>query len=336
MTKTNAFLAVCGTALLAWMIRQVGMQSLVAAVSQIGWQGFSVLVALFTVAQLPSCLGWYWLLGASRQHASVRMLYGPYAVGDAVNLSVPSGDTLGEVAKVWMLKQSLSWEQAAASVTLHKVSELFAVSLLLSFGFVVSWTRLDLPGWWYAVGGVVVAAKLGLVAGFLRLQRRGVFEPLFRNFLTRFRASAQSAGQTIDREIQSTLANRNALPLATSLVLLSWAAGIGEAFLCLRWLGVPARWDMAVTVESFGILIGSVAFMIPGKLGVGEGGRMLLLVTLGVPMAEAMAFAVVRRLRECAWILIGLGFLFVHQMRRGRDDVEGLSATHVASVGEKL
>lgn len=338
MTKTNVLLALCGTALLVWMVREVGWQTLLAVLSQIGWRGLLVLVVLFAVAQLPCCLGWLWLLGSSQQRASVWMLYGPYAAGDALNLTVPSADTIGEVAKVWMLKHRLPWEHVAASVTLHKVCELIALSLLLSLGFVVSWMRVDLPGWWYGVGGAVIVAKLGLVAGFFRLQQRGVFEPLFRNFLTRFRASAQS-GQTIDREIRCTLAKRDTFLLATSMVFLSWAAGIGEAYLCLRWLGLRAQWDIALTVESFGILIGSIGFFVPGKLGVGEGGRMLLLIALGFPMAEAMAFAVVRRLRECAWILVGLVFLLVHQMRRGHemDDVEGLSMTHAGtSLGEKL
>lgn len=333
MTSGKLLLAACGGGLLLWMLLQVGWDAIVASLRLVGFGGFAGLLALFALAQIPTCVAWRWVMGSSRHRVTLWSLYPAYAVGDALNATIPSADTAGEVAKVLMLKKRMPWESAAASVTLHRVLEVIAVSLLLTLGLVVSWIRLDLPVWWYAIGLAVLAGMVGLVAAFLRLQRTGLYGPLFRHLLTRFGRSAQS-GEGIDAEMRSTLSEHRTVLLASIMVCVSWFAGVLEAYLCLRWLGLPAHWDVALTVESFGLFIANLGYFVPGRLGVNEGGRVLLFAALGVPMPGAITFAIVRRLREVAWIGVGFALLLAHRRREHNDagDLGGAFVTRIPTT----
>ncbi|MBW2134398.1 MAG: TIGR00374 family protein, partial [Deltaproteobacteria bacterium] len=54
------------------------------------------------------------------------------------------------------------------------------------------------------------------------------------------------------------------------------------------------------------ILITSLAFFIPGNLGVQDGGNILLTMGLHLGAILGATFSVIRRLREGFWLAVGL------------------------------
>jgi len=58
--------------------------------------------------------------------------------------------------------------------------------------------------------------------------------------------------------------------------------------------------------------------VIPGGLGAQEGGYLFLLMGLGYSEMTGITFALIRRIREIIWILVGLVFLAVLRSKRTR------------------
>jgi uncharacterized membrane protein YbhN (UPF0104 family) len=88
--------------------------------------------------------------------------------------------------------------------------------------------------------------------------------------------------------------------------LASWLLGTLEAWAALRILGVEAGLAEALVVESLGQLARSLGFMVPGAFGVQEGGFVLACGLFGIGPEQAIAFALVRRIRDVAFAVPGL------------------------------
>jgi putative membrane protein len=90
--------------------------------------------------------------------------------------------------------------------------------------------------------------------------------------------------------------------------ILAWAAGAIEAWVALWLLGYPMGLAEVLALESIIYAIRSVAFVVPGAIGLQEGGYMLVGAVLGLPTEIALAVSLLKRGRE---LLMGLPALFV-------------------------
>ena len=60
------------------------------------------------------------------------------------------------------------------------------------------------------------------------------------------------------------------------------------------------------SIAALSVLIKGAGFFIPGSLGAQEGGYLFLVMSLGYDEVTGITFALIRRLREIIWIVIGL------------------------------
>jgi uncharacterized membrane protein YbhN (UPF0104 family) len=87
--------------------------------------------------------------------------------------------------------------------------------------------------------------------------------------------------------------------------LVGWATGALETWLMLALLGSPVSLMTALVIEAGAAGVRAVGFLIPGSLGVLEGGIVGLFALLRMDPATGLAFGIVRRIREATWILLG-------------------------------
>jgi uncharacterized membrane protein YbhN (UPF0104 family) len=97
--------------------------------------------------------------------------------------------------------------------------------------------------------------------------------------------------------------------------LAGWTAGAGEVWLALHFLGWPAGIAEALVIESLIQALSSGAFVVPGALGVQEGGFLVIGGLLGVPPETALALALMRRARD---VLVFAPALAAWQLTIGR------------------
>ncbi len=156
-----------------------------------------------------------------------------------------------------------------------------------------------------AIGGIVVAVigatLLGSPAG-LRLARRlaARIGPL------RFAEAARVADA-----LQRLRRRRGRVATAFALNLSAWVASAAGAWVVLRLMNAPLPLFTVLILESLIFLLRSVAFAIPGGIGVQELGYFVVGPTIGLPVEAAVALALAKRARDLA---IGIPTLIVWQL----------------------
>ncbi|MFH1724917.1 MAG: lysylphosphatidylglycerol synthase domain-containing protein [Elusimicrobiota bacterium] len=306
--------ALLGLIVIAGMIRALGWRSISSSISAIGWPWMIALVLLYAPAQGSFCLAWYWTLGPWRKRLGLRGIWRPFLAGDAVNCSIPSANAAGEPVKVALLRAVMPVPDAIASVTAFKYSDFLSLTLFLFAGLIVSWTTLSLPAQWYWGGAVILGGMIGASVLLLLLQRGGLYGRLASGAVRLLRldglVEAQAGAHDADR-LLLRFYERRPKEFALSLVFnfLGWFGGVLEAYICLRLLGLPADWTTALAIETFALFLNNITFFVPGRIGVVEGGRAAIFAALGLPAAAGLAYGIVRRARELAWISLGYGIL---------------------------
>jgi uncharacterized protein (TIRG00374 family) len=128
-------------------------------------------------------------------------------------------------------------------------------------------------------------------------------------------------GEALDQTIRLLYARRSGIAACCFFWILSWLIAAGEVWIALWALGLRASFTIAIILESTSLFIRSAAFLVPGAVGVQEGGYILLGNLLGIPGDMALALSLLRRVRELASGIPGVvawQFVEARQLRRKR------------------
>jgi len=225
--------------------------------------------------------------------------------------------------KVMLLRTRVSAANAWASVITAKLSYAVAQAIFVLVGFVLAFARLDLPGRLSsALAAAFVLTTAGLLS-FFALQRRGIFAGLGAaaralGLPRRWVDAAADATASLDASIRE-LHVRRPLDFARSVAwhVSGFGFGVLQVFVLLHWLGISTDLVACVAIESFSMLIQLALFLVPGSIGVQEGGKVLIFAALGLPPSAGLAVGVGFRSVQLAEIALGLGaFVALSPMRR--------------------
>jgi hypothetical protein len=108
---------------------------------------------------------------------------------------------------------------------------------------------------------------------------------------------------------------RGALPAIAVLCLAQHTVLIGEAYLMLNVLGGGATLQTALVFEAVTKIVNTAGLLVPGRLGVSEGGSALLADALGFAASHGLSLALMRRVRALIWAAVGLALLPVQEAR---------------------
>jgi putative membrane protein len=157
------------------------------------------------------------------------------------------------------------------------------------------------------LGGTAVMIVIILL--FFTLQRAAL--DFASNMAARFVPKSVGSLTEIRAELTRIYARRWRVGLAFILNLAAWiASGVG-AWIALRLMDVQISvWDV-LSLESLIFTLRSVAFVIPGAIGVQEAGYALAAPLFGLPPEAALALSLAKRARE---VLMGLPTLLLWQL----------------------
>ena len=171
---------------------------------------------------------------------------------------------------------------------------------------------VDVTGQKNFVGPTLLGTLVGVlaVAGFYFVQRLGMFRFLGL-IIARLANSPEwqslvQSGETLDRTIRALYTRRRGVVLCCAWTTVSLVGGSGEIWIALHALGLQATLVNAVILQSMVLTIRSVAFPVPGGLGVQEGGYLVVGNLLGIPGDAAFALSLIARVRELALGIPGL------------------------------
>jgi putative membrane protein len=312
----------------------LGLGGLALATALFIWQGVGPVLAAFAaggigivwaslfhfVSMAVNARAWQVLLPASPRGKRGSLAFYLWAVWlrEAVNGLLPVARVGGEIVSARLLmRNGLSAPKAVASLVVD-----MTVSLVSQFAFsVLGVALLAALG---AGGGVVGDVALGLLvavplmAAVAVVQRVGLFTVLARLFRALFgdRFDALVGGAApLDRAVRRLYRRRRALLLCFAWQLIGWIAGAGEVWLALRFLGHPVGLVRSLIVEAVIQALSSGAFIVPGAIGVQEGGFLFTGGLIGLSPELALALALARRARD---IIVFVPALLFWQIAAGR------------------
>ncbi|TCZ64990.1 lysylphosphatidylglycerol synthase domain-containing protein [Roseicella aquatilis] len=290
-----------GVAVLAVLLATNDPTEILRLLAGASW-GMLAVIALRLPQILASAIGWAPLIadaGRPRWPALVRLRW----IRDAVNALLPVAQVGGDVVRAQLLvSRGVGGLPATASVAVDLATELVAQFAFAVIGLAVLWhlPHQGATGW-----AVAASAVLGAMAfGFLAAQRWGLFR-LMERLLPRLARHSQVMAGLHESVARLYRAPRRVWGSGVAH-LASWLLGVLEAWVALRILGIEAGLAEALVIESLGQLARSLGFMVPGAVGVQEGGFVLACGLFGIPPEQALAFALLRRIRDIALGLPGI------------------------------
>lgn len=299
-------------ALAAWC----GLGAVGTALGQAGWLG---LLAVSAFHLLPKALcGAAWRLVLPRGTTSLGAAIWFRWLRDGANDLLSLVPAVGEIAAIRaMVLRGVGLAAATASTIVDLTIEMAAqcgfIALVLVLLLVA---RPDATV--IGLAGLGLVIMVSLLIGLLVAQRRGtirVLDRLIGGLAARLGAALSLRLDGVYALIRASYADRRRLSGALLLHLLAWWVGIGEGWLGLSLMGHAPGWLDIVMLECCAFILRSAGFMLPGALGIQEGGYVLIAPLIGIPADAALALSLLKRGREMllgapacvAWQLVESG-----------------------------
>jgi putative membrane protein len=320
-------LLACGLGLLTYLVIDIGPASIAESFRILSWRLLVVLVFPCVLFKLFDTLGWLWTFPGVRP--SLWMLAKVRLVGQAVNSTTPTGTIGGDAVKAWLLRDRVNPRESVASLIAVKTTMLASQGLFLALGVLLARRALPVQTTLLPAMELLLVLESLAVVGFIAVQMAGAVSGGQR-LLTRFGASAGArfgdAATGIDRALATFYRDRpGRLGLSIACNLLGWLVSAGETWVILHFLGVGVSVPAALVIEAFSTGVRFATFFIPAQIGVAEGGSVAACVALGLSSATGLSLSLVRRVREAAWI--GVGLLLLAGSRRPTASMVAVSET---------
>jgi len=300
-------------------------------VTEAGW----AIVLISVYRALPLALdtaGWRVLFDPDGRPAPGRALLARW-IGESVNTLLPVAQVGGDVVRARLVAGTAPGGMVAASAATTADFALGLVAqLLFTLAGIAALSAALAPGsdavssWALVVAVLLFAVP---VAGFFGWQRIADLPWLGPWLRVAVRQLGSRFDLTLLTEFRERLGGvyrrRAAVAGCIGWRLAGWLARTAETGIILWLLGVPVEFAQLVAIESLSYAVRSVAFFVPGALGVQEAGILGLGLALGLPPEVALALAVIKRAREA---VVGLPALAVWASPLGRRHTGATNLQH--------
>jgi putative membrane protein len=293
--------ALIGLAVAIFLIFHFGWHQVVHALLAVGWRGFAVLITIYLVCLLLCAVAWRIVILDAPRHAVLICMWARWLRESIGNLALIP--TAGEIAGARELNRlGVRSGMAGASTVVDLTLELLSQIVFTLFGLalLLTWYRGLKIGPWL-VTGIMVSALAA--AGFILAQRKGLFrflERLPEKLDLKWAWTVLPDAEGIHTGIETIYQNRKRVLSSGTVHLVTWVVGAGEAYAGLYFMGHAIAWSDALILESIAFALRTAAFVIPSRLGIQEGGYILLGAMFGLSPEVALALSLLKRGREIA------------------------------------
>ena len=299
--------------LIAWQ----GFAKVGSAFAEVGW-GLPVVCLYFLLPMTANTFCWQLLLPANTRPPLHTLLLHRWVCG-SVNTLLPVAQIGGEFVRARLLTfHGVRGPDAGAgsvvdvtiAVTTQFVFSVVGILLLLQYDILtetVYAVAFGLLIFSFLIIGFFVAQRFGLFYRFTGLLEKSLKVVDWKNIT--------GGAKELDEAILSTYRRRRELAFATAWRTFGLIIGAGQVMLVFYFLGYPISFIEAIMLESLGHAMRNAAFMVPGAMGVQEGGFMLLGNVLGVGPEIGLVFSLIMRARS---LIFGIPGLVAWQFIEGR------------------
>ena len=280
-------------------------------------------ITLFHVVPLSfSAFSWRALISAACRPRVSTVLWIRW-IRESINSLLPVAGVGGDFVSVRLVhQQGAPGAEAAASMVVDTTVGVATQLVFVVAGVALLVVRTTGDGALEAACAVLIGVAMlaALIGAFVLAQHRNLFGTVVR--FARRLAPTQApidelagGAARVDEAVVATYRRSASLLSASLLRLVGWAAGAGEVWLVMHFLGRPFSLVDAFILESLTSGVRAAAFMVPGALGALEGGFVLFGQLFGLTPDVAIAISLSKRVRELA---LGLPGLVLIQWMEGR------------------
>ncbi len=305
---------VAGLAIVVMLLLKEGIREVWTALMMVGWNIFWLLAFRFVPMAIDAA-GWRYLVVCPAVPGFAGFLLYRWAA-ESCNTLLPAAQVGGHLVRALMLARRLpSRAMAGASVVVD-----FTVGVGTQFLFIMGGLLLllfEVPPASNMAFAVIVSGGLLVMGGFIFVQYRGI-SGVFNRIASRFmnnRQMMQVAGglEALEKEAYRLYSDYHRWIICAFVRFAGWMMKSGETYLVLLFLGASPSITEAVILEAVGIAANSFGFLVPGAVGVREGGIFAVAALLGISPETALALALIKRGRELAVGLPGLAALLIFE-----------------------
>jgi putative membrane protein len=306
---TFYFLAFAGAALFTALLVREGVAQIGRAIATAGWAILAVVAYHFFVPVFLDSLAW-WVLFPKAERPQLRRVYWMRWIGESVSTLVPSAAVGGDIVRARLAAvKGTPLPIAAGTVLVDLTLGVFTQAAFTLLGVLL---LVQSTGRKNFVAPTLIGTLVGVAAvgGFYFVQRRGMFRFLARMIAKLANSpewqSLVQTGETLDQTIRTLYARRRGVIGCCVSTIFSLILNSGEIWIALYALNLHATVVNAIILQSMALTIRSVAFPVPGGIGVQESGYVLVGNLLGIPGDTAFALSLIARVRELAFGIPGL------------------------------
>ena len=314
-------LFVVGLGSLVVLLWRMGFGEITGLLTAVGWK-LPLIVLPYVLVAIFDALGWWFAFPEKPYPFGYYDLFRLRLAAKAINDVTPAFSMAGELAKVHVLRLrgidgAMAMTSVVAAKTTITLSELWFLFIgLLLVPLKVPAAGVLFPGVWI---GLLVAG-LG-IAGMILWQRNGFFRPFIRlyqriglprRFIKRHRDVMDSTDDMLAQYMRESSVD---FWLSSLMHLIGWLAGGLEVWIILACMGVYIDLGTAIVVEALLVIVQGMTGFMPANLGALEGGAVGIFLWIGLTPQSALAFMLLRRLRQVMWI--GAGFAILGRLAHG-------------------
>lgn len=304
--------AIAGLALATILIVHFGWREIVDAAVAAGWQGLLAITLIYFACLLLLAAAWQALILDPPRNLFLSCLWSRWlreSVGNLLALVPTAGELAGARELTFHgVRPGMAGASSVVDVTLELVSQI--AFTLIGLVLLFTWYQGQELSFWLAGGvGVLIFAA----ASFILAQRKGLFnvlERLTEKIDVKWTWNDLPGGEGIHNSIQAIYRHHRRIFAGFAFHLASWIVGTAEAWVALWYMGHPLPWSDVLILESVAFALRTATFIVPSRLGVQEGGYVVLGAMFGLTPDVALALSLLKRARE---LVTGVPCLIIWQ-----------------------
>ncbi|HLL70988.1 MAG TPA: ABC transporter permease [Pyrinomonadaceae bacterium] len=302
-----------GLALLIYVVKRVGVQSIFDALAQIGL-GFFLLIAISGLRHFFRAVSMYLAVHPDHRRFNLWQAFTTRVSGEAISFLTFTGPLLGEATKAALLTKRVPLVRGVQALVVDNLLYNLSVALFILSGACVMLASYDLPdAAHYTLLLIATLAMLTLLAVGLAASRRVMPLTWFieRLALWGFRPRALTKRREHISDLETNVYDfyrhhRGTFLGIVAFDLVAHVSSVLEVYLTLRMLGFRPGLEAPYVIESLTKVINFVFGFVPATIGVYEGGTEVILRTLGFAAATGVTLALVRKSGMIFWTSVGL------------------------------
>lgn len=304
-----------GLGVAIWTIQGSQLAAIVRILRGMGIGGFAA-YCLYSVAVF-GVLGMAWLVAMGETPGRLAWFTAARLLREAASDLLPFSQIGGIIVSTRMLaSRGLDVVRIHASLVVDLTTELAGQLLFTIFGIAVAaatWSGGSTES--SLRTGILCSIPMILAILIMFLSVPRWLPRIAGGILARVMPGSTVVLKTVAVEVAAIHAQPLRMAMSFALNLTAWVLSAAGAWVALRFMQVDFSFVRIVSLEALVFALRTVAFMVPGGIGVQEAAYVLAAPHFGLPLESAMALAFAKRARDLA---VGVPTLIVWQLAEAR------------------